>query len=78
MNKNAHSTHVRSKFRPMAGYFLLYTILFAGIIIVLKPSDYDSLPERIFWGLLTFSIVINIRRHWPAMKALLNSRGGER
>ena len=76
LNTNDSQTrYIRRPFKPMAGYFLLYLILFAGVITLLKPTDYDSLAERIFWGLITFSLVINIRRHWPAMIALLASRG---
>lgn len=71
-------TYVRREFRPMAGYFLLWVIIFIGIIIILKPADYDSLAERILWGFITFYVAISIRRHWPAMKALLDAKNGGR
>ncbi len=66
----------RRKVRPMAGYFVLNIILLLGIVTLLKAQDYDSLIERLFWALITVGIAINTRRHWPAMKALLDAKRG--
>lgn len=74
IKKDTKYKYIRREFRPLAGYFVLYVILFIGIVTILKPQDYDHLIERVFWGLITFSIAINTRRHWPAMKALLIAR----
>ncbi len=77
-SKDQQVKYARREFKPLAGYFVLYSILFIGIIALLRPADYDHLIGRIFWGLITFSVAINIRRHWPAMRALLTARNGRR
>lgn len=68
---NASQAHV---FKPMAGFFLLYTIAMLGLIFTLDGSDYDTLIERIFWVVITIGLAVGIRRHWPAMRQLIANR----
>ena len=61
-------------FKPMAGFFLLYSIALLGLVFTLDGGDYDSLLERAFWVVITIGLAVGIHRHWPAMRQLLFNR----
>lgn len=61
-------------FRPLAGFWLLYFLAFIGIVTTLDGRDYDTLPERIFWAVITLGLIIGIQKHWPAMRQLIVNR----
>lgn len=62
----------KREFKPQAGFFFLYLIVFVCIVAVLGPKDYDSVLERAFWLLITVGIFWNLQRHWPAAHVLLS------
>ena len=73
-SKNVKTVRRQRVFRPMAGFWLLHVAAFIFMIIVLKPSEYDTLLERAFWGFIAFNLSLGIIRHWPAVQALLKKR----
>jgi uncharacterized membrane protein len=63
-----------SAFRPMAGFFLLYSVAFLGLVFTLDGNDYNTLLERVFWAVIFVGLIVGIQRHWPAMRQLIITR----
>ena len=61
-------------FRPMAGFFLLYSVAFVGLVVTLDGNDYNRLFERVFWAVIFIGLIVGIQRHWPAMRQLIANR----
>ena len=64
-------------FKPMAGFFLLYSVAFIGLVFTLDGNDYNTLLERIFWAVIFIGLIVGIQRHWPAMRQLIINRGAK-